>query len=1020
MTRRPRRDEPRAESDAAADADADAPATGPSSDAAGTTTAPDDAIRVDRPRHTPLWALLSGWLLGLEAWLRSHGGTGLRRGIRVFWAVIAAVGVLLLVGPVINPPMTLEDITSSASNATDDWIAKRFAADYRIERDGGGRLHAEVDERITATFPAGIESTGIRRVLATEYQGHSLDPSAITATLDGEPVAVEMQRSPTELAIVIDAGAPLTGEHEIGLGYRMQDLAYATVDDATGAEVDLLEWDVFGPSWPQALAGLDVAITLPDEVADQLVRAPRGSLAWTLVGGGEWLEAEEGGRPGESTYRMTNDQNIPPHAQAWFTMPFEPGTFTMPPPSPLFIVQSFGPLVPLMLLAVALLFALAARAVAWADARGRPWFVARHDPPVVSPATAAHVLGAPRAIDLGEALGALPRRARRGVQAQAEAQELRVGAARAARRTGRFGDLPRALARYWFGSERRGAVADGLRRVPDGFVRDAFLAGAPALVLVQWGLVRQLSHQATLAVVWWPVAFVIVSTVLAAVIVWIAWSSRPLTRRGALLKQHLLGIGVFAERTRLLERGPSNDPALPYAVLVGEPRPTGRRVAAMLDAEIGDDAGQRRWHASGYLTWPRLLVIGASLLLLPGMIAMIALVPNPYERGIRYAALDRDVPGTIWTSVESADIVGELTRSDDGRAVLSVTERFEVEFDDSSSRVPQFADQWRTHVEGQSLGLRVDAVRIDGAEVPFVTEQLRDTLVMRTTLTEPLSGSHEVVVESVLGSAAVAAAGDEGGYGQGPSVDRVRWAAVLENWDLSSMWRDADTGGFAPTRLEFRVADDLLALATGAGWISRDTDAADEARDWPETVVPFGDVDEVVADPAMHGVEETTAQEDGEFVAAVSFEDTEYGPPLALTVDDLGVRLDFPAGTFTGPDAGAQRTAQLLAVLPFAVTLGLSVLAILIAALGILAGLAEVPAAFRPGVFRDLVVWFAPAAALTSVVGFVWLCGDMVPEHPVLPALGLPMVAAVVAVIAALVLTRRGRVGHDPEDDARA
>ena len=57
---------------------------------------------------------------------------------------------------------------------------------------------------------------------------------------------------------------------------------------------------------------------------------------------------------------------MPPHAQAWFTMKFEPGTVTMPRPTPLFLLQTFGPLLPLMFLALTLLLAFAARAVAWA------------------------------------------------------------------------------------------------------------------------------------------------------------------------------------------------------------------------------------------------------------------------------------------------------------------------------------------------------------------------------------------------------------------------------------------------------------------------------------------------------------------------------------------------------------------------------------------------------------------------------------------------------------------------------
>lgn len=70
---------------------------------------------------------------------------------------------------------------------------------------------------------------------------------------------------------------------------------------------------------------------------------------------------------------------MPPHAQAWFTMKFEPGAIVMPPPTPLVWFQTLGPLAPLMFLALTLLLAVAARAVAWDDARGRPWFVAQFE-----------------------------------------------------------------------------------------------------------------------------------------------------------------------------------------------------------------------------------------------------------------------------------------------------------------------------------------------------------------------------------------------------------------------------------------------------------------------------------------------------------------------------------------------------------------------------------------------------------------------------------------------------------------
>ena len=147
----------------------------------GTTECDDDSpldaeveeserIPDEAPKRAYLWVVLSGWLLGAEAWLRSHGGRGLRYGISGFWARVAFTGVVLLAGPVINQPLTLDDITGSASSAADRWIAREFAVDYRITRTAEGLLVAQVEERISAFFPEGTHDRGIERVLSTQYQ----------------------------------------------------------------------------------------------------------------------------------------------------------------------------------------------------------------------------------------------------------------------------------------------------------------------------------------------------------------------------------------------------------------------------------------------------------------------------------------------------------------------------------------------------------------------------------------------------------------------------------------------------------------------------------------------------------------------------------------------------------------------------------------------------------------------------------------------------------------------------------
>lgn len=984
----------------------DAPHSPGATDDAGEADEPGDD-QTDRiadaaPRHTPLWAALSAFLLGAEAWLRSHGGRKLRLTLWGMWGLVGVAGSILLFGPVINPPATLEDITGSASSATETWIARDFEVDYALSRTADGRLVARVTERISALFPDDVDERGIDRVLATAYQGHALRPENIQATLDGAPLDVATSSTPERITISLDSSERLRGDHVFELSYTLHDLAYATTDSASETPVDLLEWDVFGPSWPQAFAGLDVRVTLPTELDEQLIRQPRGSLAWTIMGTGAWLDPEPGGSGSEVTYRFSNDQNIPPHAQAWFTLSFEPGTFTMPAPSPLHLLQVYGPIAPLVFLAATLLLALAARAVAWGDARGRPWFVAQSSSPdTVSPRLAAHILRTPRMMELAESLDAIRtgRRHSRGAKRGADGsvsrtqRELAITAAQTARRAGRLGDRPRALSRYFAASERRAQLTSGLRRVPRGFVRDLFIAAPLALTIVQWGLIRQLSAQTVLAVVWWPVAFVLVSSLISAIILWIALSSRPLTRRGALVKQHLFGIEVYAERTRLLERATPRDRLLPYAVL-SAPRSAGRQIASLIEADLGEPGVSRRAITSDFLTWPRLAFRGLAVVLIAGAITIVATLPDPYPRSADYALYSNDLEGTFWTTMQAVDIAAELGRSADGHATLDVTERLTVEIADDASGIPQIARQWPASMDGQDLGLRVLSMTIDGDDAPFTASRVDNTVLLETKLVAPLSGSVAVDVHYVLDTAAVAASAGLG------TVDRVRWAALLDGWQYDSTW-DRDSGP-APFRVHFSISDELAASATSTGWISMDTTG--DYEEWTPSVVPFDAAD---TDSTVHTLD--LVKPEGE------------SWPFDVTVDDVGARADFPAGTFVEPNPGALRWSQLMSVGPLLMVFGLMALAVAFPVWHVVWGRGRAPRGLTPGPLRDFVRWTAPAAALSACILFIWATLDMVADHLAFAPLGIATLAAIAGSVLGIVFTRaavvtrrgiRGGAGH--------
>ena len=949
--------------------------------------APEDRITDDPPRHSPLWRLLSGWVLALEAWLRSHGGEPLRFGIRAFWGLIAAVGLFLLIGPVINPPLTLDDILDSSETATDQWIARDFTVDYTVELADDGTLVTHVEERITAFFPDDVDQSGIQRVLATDFHAHELRPSDISATLDGTSIAVEEETEPTLLTLTIDSGERLQGNHDIVLRYTLHHLAFVTEDRATGSTVDMLQWDVFGPAWSTAIAGLEVRVILADELDDALIRDPRGTVAWTILSAGEWLEPEETSPAGYTTYAFSNDQNLPPYANAIFTFVFEPGTIAMPEPSTWFWVQTFGPLVPLVFLLLTLLLAIAARLVAWSDARGRPWYVAQFEAPEgVSARLAAHILRSPRTLELADALDAIPRRG-----AAASRREKTLAAGRVAKRTGRLGDAARALALYVRGPERAHQLTRNLRRIPKGFVRDAFIAAPIALTLVQWGLVRQLSHQTLLSEVWWPVAFVLLSTLISVIVLALALSARPLTVEGALVKQHLMGIGVYAERTSLLERGPLQDAALPYAVLTTPPRAAGTTVAALVEADLGEPIPARSWLTSDYLTAPRLLMRVLALLVVVGSILVVALVANPYQRTHRYLMYDDDVPGSSWTQVEGFAATAELSRDDDGRAVIEASETLTVLFEEGSSLPPQLVRQWRNVVDGQSLDVTIERVLLDGSPVPYATETDFDSLVMRTAFTSPVTGQYEVRIDYRIGSAAVA---DDAG---GAVVDRVWWVALLQGWKYDYGNEDQL---LEPLLLEFSVSEELAELSTQAGWITLDTSPDVRASEWPAAVIPFGEIrDEVDDDSAI----ETATRDDGVLVHTLEIGHTDIDAyPWSVTIRDLGTMMDFPAGTFVGPDESALRATQFAAAWPLWLTVALGWLGFGMGLLGIVLIVRGRQAVIRAGVLRDVLLWLAPALGIAAVILFVWAASDVEASHPVVGPTGWAALAGIGGAAASL------------------
>lgn len=1024
-----------------------------------------------QPGHTPLFRALARALTAIEERLRARGGRPLRLAIRVFWGLIAAIGIFLLVGPVINKPLDIDDILASADVDEVDWVARDVRIDYAVERAEDGSFATEVSETYAADFRNGPEPS-VERTIVTEFQGHDVGFELHSATVDGEEVEAKVTRKATTAVIRVTPpdGGEFDGQREIAFDYELHHLVETRVDDATQRTVERWDWPLFAPTWPQATKGLDVSFTFSHEVNDALVRVPRAYVGWLLVSGTERLQPEDETAEGVR-YSFSNDDSLPPNADVWIHAVFEPGTFVQPPKTPLFWVQTYGPLVPLVLLVVLLLFAVAARRIVWADTAGEPWYLARSTPPGgLSLELAARLLDKPRHAELLEVLsrrgepaerrqrrrGTRRKRGERGRRGQGSApsafgardlpgsaqsdhgaqpnrtaqsnhdsqpsrRERWLGeVARAGRRAGRLGNSLSAMhwASRWSSDDQ--VVEQKLRWVPDSYVRDSLIFAPLAMTLVQWGLLRQLSHQVILSIVWWPTAFVLVSTALALAAVFAVLRPRPLTRKGALAVQELKGIGAYAEATRLLDRGPIDEPVLGYAMLLESPRRAGNAAAEMAVVETGDRRVDRGWRTDRFVTLPALAVLLTAVAVLAASIVTVSVAPPPYTMSNDKLTEYGDLPGTVFTQVHGFEIEAKISRDDDGAARVEVVEHHAVEFDDSGGRVPQFAREWPSERLGQNLGFELESVQLDGEDAPYreIPNPESESIAMLTGLGEALTGVHDIDIAYSLSSPAVDA---EGGAGEPADIQELRWAGLYSFWEheyYTNITNPFDgSAPVRPIRVQVTIAPALVEAMIQGGWIDSDFDQDRVPHEHGNWFAPWSsehryvsDVDEELHDLVVGQV---SSAEDGSLVAVLDYDDMGALPDDAINkydtglTADLGVRLAFPPRTFTGVDDRAYDAYEISYRLPFAVMMSLAAV--------VLAGAAAMlfllrRAGRRPSASIAAVSYLAlPLGAVAQAALFFWTVGPMAGDDARIPGAMVLGVAMWAAVAVQAVMIARGQ-----------
>ncbi|PFG29348.1 DUF2207 domain-containing protein [Paramicrobacterium agarici] len=464
-----------------------------------------------------------------------------------------------------------------APSDVDDFEFQSLDVDYTIGRDDDGHSTLTVVEEFTAVFPDADQNRGMRRSIPTTYNGQPLNPELVSIT-DGAGTErpAETDTEDGTFQMTSRADDYLHGAQTFVFTYTLQHVTWYF--DETDTEE--FYWDVNGVDWKQPFGSIEATLHVPASLAPAMTaeqscyRGAQGSadtcsiLATPDADGGATVTAHA--------------RDISPYETTSIAVGFEPGTFV--PYDTSFFARAWGWLqLVVTLAAVALLIpAIHTRVTKLRDAPGRPRVIAEYEPPHDIDALQA-------AVFLGKQAKAIPAE----VLEQAVSGSIRIiegrrkffGGARLQAQLvdtskadgdgrmllyGLFGPAPAAGAVFEFGRQdkRLSKTAQNIitwaktqlksreyrRTVSSTAVKApailGFLAAGASVALGVISLNLQVE----------PLLPVLL--MIGAVVAWVACimlvAHRPLTPRGAELRDHLAGLKEFiewaeADRIRMLQ-----------------------------------------------------------------------------------------------------------------------------------------------------------------------------------------------------------------------------------------------------------------------------------------------------------------------------------------------------------------------------------------------------------------------------------------------------------------------------------
>ena len=463
----------------------------------------------------------------------------------------------------------------------DDFSFGSMHADYLLDRDDEGHSTLSVTETLIAEFPAIDQNHGIRRNIPTHYRGQPTGISIDSVTdgngaeRDYETETISDDSDAEYLSVTIADDGYVHGDQTYVISYTQRHVVLFP-DDAADQE---FYWEVNGTGWAQPFGTVSATV----HVAPELVPALTGQTACYQGGSASGTECDalDSAADGDGWVIEASARDLGPHEGLALAVAFADGTFV--PRDDSFTANPFPTIALGAAIAalVAAALAVIARSTRWRNRPGRPTIIPEYLPPAgTNLLQAGDVLGsraASRALAAqflqfavagnvrvlegdGKNHYLLELRSRDGLDAT-ERKVLDalfparqpIGAIRDLKK--KSTKLGTALQKVRTGARKR-MITDGLREKKGGALRRWLIAAAIFFGIL--ALVASIISFATEVAGAWPALFLVAGLGAAIVTLAVTAEVRPLTARGAELRDYLKGVIVYislaeADRLRVLQ-----------------------------------------------------------------------------------------------------------------------------------------------------------------------------------------------------------------------------------------------------------------------------------------------------------------------------------------------------------------------------------------------------------------------------------------------------------------------------------